>query len=106
MVNYQIQMVKGDTLSFGMEFEGLDQDLETAFMTVRKNALDTDIIFQKSLGNGIEKVDENQYIVRVAPEDTKDLDAGNYDFDLQISANGDVFTIIVGVLVLEQDVTY
>lgn len=104
--NYQINMVRGDTLSFGLEFEGLGQNLESAFFTVKKNALDEEPLFQKSLGFGISKSEDYKYIVRIAPEDTADLDAGQYPFDLQISANGDVFTIMLGVIVLSQDVTY
>ena len=104
--NYQINMVKGDTLSFGLEFEGLGQNLDSAFMTVKKNALDEEPIFQKSLTNGITKQEDFKYIVRVAPDDTKDLDAGQYAFDVQIGVNGDIFTIMLGVLILSQDVTF
>lgn len=105
-MNYQINMVRGDTLAFGLDFENLDQDLESAFFSVKVNATDDYYIFQKSLENGIYKVADNEYIVRVAPEDTAELDAGNYNFDLQISANGEVFTIMLGIIVLEQDVTW
>lgn len=106
MANFQINMVRGDTLSFGLDFENLDQDLTSAFFSVKVNATDDDYVFQKSLNDGIEKVNDNEYIVRVAPEDTAELEAGNYHFDLQIEANGDVFTIMIGILVLEQDVTW
>ena len=104
--NYQINMARGDTLSFGLEFEGLGQDLDSAFMTVKKNALDETPLFQKSLGDGISKTEDYKYIVRVLPEDTEELDAGEYVFDVQITANGDVFTIMLGVLVISQDVTF
>ena len=105
-MNYQINMVRGDTLAFGLDFENLDQNLESAFFSVKVNATDDYYIFQKSLENGIYKVADNEYIVRIAPEDTAELDAGNYNFDLQISANGEVFTIMLGIIVLEQDVTW
>lgn len=105
-MNYQINMVRGDTLAFGLDFENLDQDLESAFFSVKVNATDDYYIFQKSLENGIYKVADNEYIVRIAPEDTAELDAGNYNFDLQISVNGEVFTIMLGIIVLEQDVTW
>ena len=104
--NYQINMARGDTLSFGLEFEGLGQNLDSAFFTVKKNALDEEPIFQKTLSNGITKQEDYVYIVRVAPDDTEDLDAGQYAFDMQVSANGDVYTIMLGVLILSQDVTF
>ena len=100
-----IRMPKGDTLSFGLEFEGLDQDLDTAYFTCRRNFTEA-AVFQKSLGNGITKQEAGKYVVRVAPEDTKDLEAGKYYYDHEIGANGDVFTILKGVLELERDVTH
>lgn len=103
--NYQINMARGDTCSFGLKFEGLGQDLDTAFLTVKKNALDEEPLFQKSIGDGITKQDDSRYVVRIIPEDTAELDAGQYPFDLQISVNGDVFTIMLGVIILSQDVT-
>ena len=103
--NYQINMVKGDTCSFGLVFEGLGQDLDTAFLTVKKNPLDSDPIFQLSLGSGITKQDDDNYVVRIIPENTAELDAGQYPFDVQIGVNGDIFTIMLGIIFLSQDVT-
>lgn len=100
-----VSMVKGDTLSFGLEFEGLDQDLDTAYLTCRKNFTEAPV-FQKSLGDGITKQDVSHYVIRVAPEDTAGLQAGKYYYDLEIGANGDKFTILKGILELERDITY
>ncbi len=104
--NYQIDMVKGDSLSFGLEFEGLGQDLDTADFTVKKNAKDSEVLIHKDLEYGITHPQEDKYIVRLLPSDTESLDAGYYHFDCQIGVNGDVFTIMLGILVLEQDVTF
>jgi hypothetical protein len=103
--NYQINMARGDSCSFGLEFEGLGQDLDTAFLTVKKNALDEEPLFQKSLEHGISKQDTDKYVVRIAPTDTAELDAGEYPFDVQIGVNNDVFTIMLGIIILSQDVT-
>lgn len=100
-----VTMARGDTMSFGMEIEGLDQDLDTAYFTCRKNHTEAPV-FQKSLGNGITKVGDNQYTVRIAPDDTESLEAGKYYYDLEIGVNGDKFTILKGILELEQDVTF
>ena len=105
MTGQNIMMVRGDTLSFGMEIDGLDQDLDTAFFTVKSNKND-EIAFQKSLDDGITKQETGKYVIRVAPEDTRDLEKGFYYYDLQISVNSDVFTVLHGVIGLEMDVTW
>lgn len=105
MANYQINMIRGDTLSFNLEFTGLNQDLDTACFTVKEYE-DGDIIFQKYLGSGITKQDDNHYTVRIAPADTQSIVAKSYHFDLEITVNGDVFTIMRGILEIEKDVTY
>lgn len=100
-----VLMTRGDTMSFGMIIEGMgDQELETAYLTCRKNHTDPPV-FQKSLGDGISLLEKGQYVVRVAPEDTKDLEPGKYFYDLEIGLNGDIFTVLNGVLELARDVT-
>lgn len=105
-----LEMMRGDTLSFGIEieFDESPQQLEKAFFTVKENK-DDDPIFQKSIGNGISysKTEGNKlyYILRVEPTDTKDVDAGKYYYDLQIELNHDVFTVLYGALDIYDDVT-
>ena len=103
--NYQIDMVRGDSLSFGLEFEGLGQNLDSADFTVKKDDSDATVLIHKDLTHGISKTEDYKYIVRLAPEDTADLDAGYYHFDMQVGVNTDIFTIMLGILVLEQGVT-
>ena len=105
-----ITMTRGDTLSFGIELldendEAFTTNLASAFFTCKHNHTDATNIFRKSLGNGITRTGTGQYVVRVAPNDTKDVEAGKYFYDLQIGINSDVFTILKGVLEIEQDVT-
>lgn len=100
-----LNMIRGDTFSFGLECYLLDQDLDSAFFTVRKS-YDGEIIFQRSLGNGIEKIETGIYSIRIAPENTRDLEAGHYYYDFNINVNNDVFTLIKGDLLIEHDVTY
>lgn len=104
--NY-ITMVRGDTLSFGLYIDGLEgQDLDSAYLTCKSNRSDDVNIFQKALGAGISKYDDGKYIVRVAPEDTKSVEAGKYFYDLEIGLNSDKFTVLHGVLEICQDVTF
>lgn len=105
MKSINITMVRGDTLSFGVELEGLNQDLESAYFSCKQDPNDETYTFQKSLGSGITKAETNKYRIRVAPEDTKNIDIGNYYYDFEIVANSDVFTILKGLLTVEQDIT-
>ena len=97
-------MVRGDTLAFSFEVEGVSS-LDTAYFSCKLNADDSDYVFQKSLEDGISPVDGGKYRVRVAPEDTADIEIGNYFYDLEIGANSDIYTILKGILKVEQDVT-
>lgn len=105
MTDKNISMVRGDTLAFGIEIEGLEQDLDSAHFSCKESYSATSYIFHKTLEDGISKVSDGQYRVRVAPEDTQGIDAGNYYYDLQIGVNSDVFTIMKGSLTIEPDVT-
>ena len=107
MQNQNITMVKGDTLAFNVQIfdqDGEPMTVDSAYMTCKKRPASNDKVFQKSLGNGITQQD-GLMIVRVAPEDTSETDAGEYFYDFQIGYRGDVFTIMNGILSLEQDVT-
>lgn len=110
-MRYNLEMIRGDTLSFAfeVEFDEAPQKLEKADFTCKANFDDNEALFHKELGKGINfsKQDGTKlyYIVRVAPEDTKNIEAGLYYYDLSIKLNGDVFTILNGALKIEGDVT-
>lgn len=108
MQDQYITMVRGDTVSFGVEIEdqdGLPFDINTAFFSCKKNCDDKEYVFQKSIDHGITKAADGIYIVRIAPEDTQFIDVGKYFYDLQVGAIDDVYTILRGVLEIEQNVT-
>lgn len=104
-MDQKLTMVRGDTASFGLEIQGLDQDLSSAYLTVR-DGFEGQILLQKSLSDGISKIETGQYVVRIAPEDTENAQAGEYYYDFEIGANGDIFTVLRGILVIEHDLTY
>lgn len=111
MENQNITMIRGDTLSFAVELfnendEPFMQDLDTAFFSCKQNKSDNEFVFIKGLGKGITKAEDGKYVVRVAPEDTRTVEAGNYFYDLQLGMNDDIFTVLHGILELEQDVTF
>ncbi len=100
-----LEMVRGDTLAFAVEIEDLDQDLDSAFFSCKKSASDKDYVFQKALDDGITKMSLGKYRVRVAPEDTTNLPAKTYRYDLQIGLNGDIATVLRGSLKIVEDIT-
>lgn len=102
--NFNLCMVRGDTLAFSFEIEGINS-LDTAYFSCKANADDEEYVFQKSLSDGISNVESSKYRVRVAPEDTSDIEVGSYYYDLEIGANSDIYTILKGTLKVEQDVT-
>lgn len=107
-----ITSVRGDTFSLALIIEGLGQEPESLYFTCRDSLNDnSEILFEKSTYNGITEVeydaenDIRKYAVRIAPNDTRNLQAGTYFYDEQIAVNGDVITIMKGKFILEQDAT-
>ena len=108
MENKNITMVRGDTLSFNVEVTDADSEIievDSAYFTCKKISTDDSNVFKKALGAGITQ-DEDGMTVRVAPEDTRNVNAGQYFYDMQIGVGEDIFTILKGVLEIEQDVSY
>ena len=97
MATQNLTMVKGNTATMGIVLEDLNTDLVSADFTC-KNDKNGEIIFQKTLGNGIEKRETNIYSLRIAPEDTANIEAKDYFYSFTISANGDIFTFLRGTL--------
>lgn len=105
MKDTKLSMVRGDTLAFAVEIDGLNQDLDTAYFSCKKDPADTTYIFQKTLSDGISKVETGKYRVRVAPADTASVELGDYYYDLQVGVNSDVYTLMRGKLKVTYEVT-
>lgn len=108
MQDENITMVIGDTLSFNVfvsDREGNPVMVDSAAFTCKKVVNDATGIFQKDLEDGITQDDTGMITVRVAPEDTASLYAGLYFYDMEIGVDDDIFTLLRGVLTLEQDIT-
>ena len=111
MEDKYIRMIRGDTLSFGLQVYGdsgepFDQDLERAHFTCKSNRSDNRFLFRKSLSDGVSKVGQGAYVVRVAPSDTAAAKPGKYFYDFEIGCNGDIFTVMRGVIEIMQDVAF
>ena len=100
-----LQMIRGDTLAFGLEFEGLEQDLDSAYFTVKQRYDSHSDVIRKSIGSGITKISTGKYRVRVAPDDTASVTPGVYYYDCEVNVNNDTFTLLYGVLNILPDVS-
>ena len=110
MANKNLEIVQGQTLAFGFEYEGTTQDLDGAYFTIKQDLDSSTALVQKTIGDGISKVATTstgvQYRVRIAPEDTIGLEAGTYYYDFFIELNSDKFPILRGSIKLLRNVTY
>ena len=106
MNNVKWEMVRGDTLAFVVQIEGLEDNLSSAKFSCKADATDSNYVFQKTLADGITKQSTNKYRVRVAPEDTATVAPGTYAIDLQIGVGSDIATPILGTLKIKQDVSW
>ena len=101
-MNYtNLFMVRGDSFGFDLEVVGVNTDLDEAYFSCREDVETEEIqyIFQKTIGDGITKVKSTEdsiiYHFELDPEDTEDVDIGNYYYDVEVNtADGRVDTII------------
>ena len=102
-----ITMTRGDTVAFNCQIfdeNGNPLEVTAAYFTCKKR-LTGEQIFRKSIGDGISQSD-GMLTVRVAPEDTREVDEGIYFYDFQILIGQDVFTIKKGSFTIEWDATF
>ena len=99
------KMVRGDTLAFIIQVEGDGDAIDSVAFSCKTDTGATEYIFKKTLNNGVTQLETNKFRVRVAPEDTENLEAGTYAIDLQLGVNDDKATPILGTLKILEDVT-
>ena len=104
-VNNNISITRGDSAIFALSIKKDDgspyeiAEGDTVIFTVKKSTFDTKIITQKKVVDGV---------VRLNPDDTKDLEYGTYYYDVELTqADGFVSTVISPhKFIVEQEVTY
>lgn len=108
---FKIEFTKGDTYALAIKFKNITEDLRTAYFSVKENADDSPLI-QKSLGAGIDKIDdrgyknEKTYKFQLQPIDTLHLEAKvQYLYDIQVAVGNVVKTVLHGVFVLGNTIT-
>lgn len=102
-VNKDFTLVRGDTFMFSFRVAS-EFEITSITMSCKRYYSDGEYLFQKTLGNGI-TLEDGTYTVRIAPEDTEQYDYGSYPYDLQIVIGDDVYTVMLGMLIIKPDVT-
>lgn len=105
-----ISMIRGDSENITISLKDVNgdnlyfEDGDTLFLTV-KDSVNTDIITLQKIVNTFQ---DNQAIIEIKPEDTKNLKFKDYVYDIQLNKiNGYVKTIIPpSKFTIEGEVTY
>ena len=107
-----IDIVKGDTLAFNFEIQGLEGAAPTIIFTCRDHYDDDLPLFTASTDNdGIEiaaynaVTDITTFSLWVDPTKTKELDLARYYYDMELRLGDDVITLMRGRLTLVYEVT-
>lgn len=106
-VNQNIEMVRGDSLTFNFILRGLGSEAAYEALTVNFAVADNSQTYiNLTNDSGIELLqydsesDIATFVVALAPEDTKTLDVARYRYDLQVKNTSNVLTLMRGYLTL------
>lgn len=76
------QVKRGATFSFIVTFKNSNQDVSSMTFGLKED-YDKEMLVEKTLGDGITKIDTNKYKVDFSYTDIMDLEAGMYVYDLR-----------------------
>lgn len=76
------QVKRGATFSFIVTFKNLNQAVSSMTFGLKED-YDKEMLVEKTLGDGITKIDTNKYKVDFSYTDIIDLEAGMYVYDLR-----------------------
>ena len=107
-----IDMVRGDTLAFNFQLQGLGGEMPDAITFSCAEHYNETPLFNADLEeeNGIEleeydaAKDIATYVVRIDPAKTVSLELGRYYYDLEMTIGDDVITLMRGRLTLVYEV--
>lgn len=112
-ITQNIDMVRGDTLAFNFQLNGLGSlvEYENLYVTFAvAEHYDDEHIIEIDSNNGItlEEYDVNSdtalFSVNIAPNLTKTMNLGRYYYDMQIKNTTNIITLMRGYLTLLYDV--
>lgn len=98
-------LVKGDSFTFDLVISDIDEsiNISSLYFTVKKR--NGELVFQKSLQDGITLLEDLKYRIRIDPQDTIDILSGKYKYDLELGLGDDIYTIMIGTIIIVDDVT-
>lgn len=109
----QITMPRGDLRKFKIAVkesatgEITEKTFDDIYFTVKIIYLAEPYKIQKRLSAGtIVKDEAGYYHFSILPEDTNDLQFGDYDFDIELVKEGTIKQTTIGKLTLSPEVTY
>lgn len=96
-----ITVHRGDTFSFTFEFEEAPTDFACHFTAYTTNGVHSNdnVLFKCELGDGVTKVSDTAYTVRVAPAKTRQT-PGAYPYVFNIAYNDDIYTLLDGTFII------
>ena len=106
-----LENIRGDTFKLPIQLKNNDEvikvKVEKMYFTIKDVAYSKDVILQKKLDDGITFDSETGiYLVEIKPEDTDNLNFGDYEYDLEIINNGEVETPLIGTFKITKEITH
>ena len=95
---------RGSTFSFIITFKNLDQDVDTMDFGIKEEYSDETMKIEKSLGDGITKIETGKYKVDFSTTDIMSLDAGMYVYDLRYTIGDTPSIPLSGYIVVNDSV--
>lgn len=109
-MNSMIRMIRGDTAKY--KFQRIDGNGQVItelpdylYFTVKESTNKLNYVFQKDL-NDMTVDSDGFYHFVVEPEDTNNLQYGNYAFDIEIIVSGVKTTVALGTFTILPEVTW
>lgn len=98
-----MQMIRGDSESIKVTLSGYEpQPGDYVELTVRKTPTSSPVIYKRETFG-----EEASVVFSISPEDTESLKFGDYVYDVQLTFNGTIKTVVgPSSFVIGEEVTY
>lgn len=95
---------RGSIFSFIITFKNLNQDVTTMNFGVKEDYTDESLIINKTIGDGITKIETGKYKVDFSTTDILLLNAGMYVYDLRYTIGDTPNIPLSGYIVVDDSV--